>query len=127
MIGLVASVALAAILRPLPAAWWLGEDPFLVKVYAFLWFPTSLRSLCSGSRPISSRHNRSCRGRMPSVALLTGRPLQLMGKISYSAYFWHFAVLDAASRLVHMKAVSERSLPPSCELRSRPQPCPQCR
>ena len=41
--------------------------------------------------------------RMPSVALLKGRPLQLMAKISYSAYFWHFAVLDVASRFVHIE------------------------
>jgi len=113
LIGLVASVALAVILRPLP--WWPGEDPFLVRSMDFFGFRSSFRSYARDHAlfpdAIEAVGEDAIRRAADWASASADGQDQLFRLFFGASPFWTLRRAWFIS-----KAMSERSLPPSCAL-----------
>jgi peptidoglycan/LPS O-acetylase OafA/YrhL len=81
-------------IRPFAAGWWPDEDRVLVENYVFLWFPNQLPFFMLGIALYFLTRSDAW-ARVPSISFLKARPIRFLGTVSYSAYLWHFAILDA--------------------------------
>jgi|SRR5215467_9253037 peptidoglycan/LPS O-acetylase OafA/YrhL len=98
---LLASFAFATILYP-HARLWPGEDRELAKNYAFLWFPTQSPVFMIGIVLFFATKTKLWE-MISSFPPLSPWPIRAMGKISYSAYLCHFAILMALWPHVHIE------------------------